>query len=814
MRDSLSRIAVVLLVASVLLSPLAIASPIVAQDTRERRVEGAAPDKAQRTWPSEQDSVVKKATSSSQLTQLTNEPAMRIALAIDARAATISTNAHLLNASELNSSAQPLQAARVRIESRFLSPSRQVNDKPYELEIARSVSRDEAERTVELVHRLTGESARSVHESQEKWKVILTTASREDADTLSAKLEDAGFEVLSSGGAQPRNGTSPANGTKELTAASIRTSSPANVNKLRLTSRPSAPTRELIAFARGAAPFLRSSAPLTFASSDETTAPVRLNDKPYRGKLEVFANPRGALTVVNVIGLEDYVRGVVPNELSPGGFPAIEALKAQAVAARTYAFRNRGQFASEGFDLLPTTRSQVYRGLTSEHPLASRAVDETRGVIATYNGEPINALYTSTCGGRTEDSENIFNEAVPYLRGRECAAEGKTPFAPFMIKSSRELFEIKDEKDLVSARDAALLAVDGFVLPVDKVSSAWLSSHISESEAREWLSATARLSRNSSFKPPDDATKPPAFSTALMAAVFGDLRADTLLNTADVDYLLGFHDAEQIPAANRADVAMLLRDRHLTLFADATLRPKEAMSRSHALHAIASLLEARGLLGLQKGTARPASAGLMMLRSTKGKDMPIVVSRDAFLFREFGENIYQMKSLVLVGGEPVTFHVSPKGQVDYLEVRPAANGASAERFSPFTNWTTELSLGEVQMRLGRSVRGVGAITDLRIAARGSSRRVIDLEVVGSQGTGHVRRGRIRSALGLREQLFVIDRVYNVNNRVVGFVFTGRGWGHGVGMCQVGAYGLARQGFTVEQILKAYYTGIELTKLYN
>src|SRR5207249_10840301 len=253
--------------------------------------------------------------------------------------------------------------------------------------------------------------------------------------------------------------------------------------------------------------------PLLFASSDESSAPMRFNDKPFRGKLEVFANPRGALTVVNVIGLEDYVRGVVPNELSPGGFPAIEALKAQAVAARTYAYRNRNQFAAEGFDLLPTTRSQVYRGLTSETSLTSRAVDETRGLIATYNGEPINALYTSTCGGRTEDSENIFNEAVPYLRGRECAAEVKAPFAPFTIKSSRELFEIKEERDLVFARDAALLSVNGFALPADKISSSWLSTHLSESEAHAWLNAAARVARNASFNAPEEVTKPPRFST-------------------------------------------------------------------------------------------------------------------------------------------------------------------------------------------------------------------------------------------------------------------------------------------------------------
>ena len=89
----------------------------------------------------------------------------------------------------------------------------------------------------------------------------------------------------------------------------------------------------------------------------------------------------------------------------------------------------------------------------------------------------------------------------------------------------------------------------------------------------------------------------------------------------------------------------------------------------------------------------------------------------------------------------------------------------------------------------------------------------DLEVVGTQGVAHIRGGRIRSALGLKEQLFVIDRAYDENNRVASFTFTGRGWGHGVGMCQFGAYGLAKQGLNVEQILKTYYTGIELTNLY-
>jgi stage II sporulation protein D len=730
---------------------------------------------------------------------------MRIALSTGASAVTISTTARLVAASDLPDANQPLETNRVRVESRTLSTSRPPIDHLYEMTLATSLPREEADRLNESVKQSVEEPAQVIADSADRWKVVIQKETTAQVEEMRAKLDDAGFEVISVRDIQKQTATNAL--TKNLLPASA----PAAASKLKYTARAASPSRELVAFARGAAPSLRSSAPLVFASSDEKTAPVRFNDKPYRGKIEVFANMHGSVTVVNVIGLEDYVRGVVPNELS---YPALEALKAQAIAARTYAVKNRGQFVSEGFDLLPTTRSQVYRGLTSETSLTSQAVDQTRGIVATYNGEPINALYTSTCGGRTEDAENIFNQAIPYLRGRECAVEGKAAFAPFTIKSSRELFEIKDERDLAYARDVALLAVNGLPLPVDKISSSWLASRISESEARDWLNNAARLARNLTFKAPDDPAKVGAFSTALMAAVYADRRADTLLNSADTDYLLSFRDGEEVPTANRADVAMLLREGMLSLFADATLRPKEAMPRSHALHAIAHLLESKNLLVLQKGTSRPATSGTMILRSNKGKDMPIAVNTEAFLFREFGENLHQMKSLALVGGEPLVFHVNASGQVDYLEVKPANNGAAADRFSSLTNWTAQMNLGAVQARLGRSVRGIGAITDLRIARQGSSRRVIDLEVIGTQGTAHIRGGRIRSALGLKEQLFVIDRIYNEADRVASFIFTGRGWGHGVGMCQFGAYGLAKQGLNVEQILKTYYTGIELTRMYN
>src|SRR2546421_7685354 len=170
-------------------------------------------------------------------------------------------------------------------------------------------------------------------------------------------------------------------------------------------------------------------------------SPIEVDNRRYRGAIEVFGNARNALTVVNELPVEDYLPGVVPNELSPTTFGEIEALKAQAVAARTYAMRNMGQSKNEGYDICATDACQVYMGEGSEHPLSSQAVMDTRGVIATYKDEPINALYSSTCGGRTEDAENIFDEKFPYLVSTIC--EYKHP-EPKPFSTSRSFPDWKD----------------------------------------------------------------------------------------------------------------------------------------------------------------------------------------------------------------------------------------------------------------------------------------------------------------------------------------------------------------------------------
>jgi stage II sporulation protein D len=610
--------------------------------------------------------------------------------------------------------------------------------------------------------------------------------------------------------APPAPTPADANGAQTASTPSNRDAT----GNVRLTSRASAPERGEALYEPGSAkPLLDLRTPVIFAPEDPELYSVRYNEKPYRGRIEVFANSKGTLTVVNVVSLEDYIRGVVPNELSPGGWPELEALKAQAVAARTYAVSNLGRFAAEGYDLTPDTRSQVYGGRSTEHPLTDRAVSETRGRILTYKGAPINALYTSTCGGRTEDGENIFGGSpVAYLRGRECALEAGDHFAALELRTSREPASIKLAEHQTSARDAALLAVQGFELPA-RLSDDWLASNVTAEEARSMLNRVASLARQPAPGLAPDVTRPAGFATALAAALDGESRGATLLNSADVEYLLAFRDADEVPQPNRADVAAMLREGHLALLPDGTLRPRQPLTRARTLRVVAHALEGRGLTRLQRATARVGVNNSLVLRPASGKDLSATAAADAFLFRAFGESLFPVREVRLVGGEPVVYHTNARGEVDYFEVRPAESGAASDRVSKYAQWAESLTPSGVLSRLSRSIPEVGTIQDLRVRRRGVSGRVLDLEVLGSSGTAHVRGGRVRSALGLREQLFVIDRTFDENGRVLKFTFTGRGWGHGVGMCQVGAYGLARAGMSYEKILKHFYTGVSVSKLY-
>lgn len=174
--------------------------------------------------------------------------------------------------------------------------------------------------------------------------------------------------------------------------------------------------------------------------------------------------------------------------------------------------------------------------------------------------------------------------------------------------------------------------------------------------------------------------------------------------------------------------------------------------------------------------------------------------------------MYPVREAALVGGEQVNYQLDALGAVKYLEIKPTETPTTAENMSPWEYWNKSLSAGEVQSRLSRYVRGIGTLYDVNVKKVGYSRRPVELEIIGSNGVKILKGGKIRSALRLPEQLFVMNKRYN-GATVAGYTFTGRGWGHGVGMCQYGAFGLAKMGVKYDEIIKHYYTGVDLTKAY-
>ena len=132
----------------------------------------------------------------------------------------------------------------------------------------------------------------------------------------------------------------------------------------------------------------------------------------YRGEI-LFYNFNDKITVINKIPLEEYLLGVVPSEM-PYKWN-IEAHKAQAIAARSYAVANLGKHASHGYDLTDTPKDQAYGGVSSEKPQTTRAVLDTEGIVITYNNKVIPAYYHSASGGFTKGAGQVWGKNLPYI---------------------------------------------------------------------------------------------------------------------------------------------------------------------------------------------------------------------------------------------------------------------------------------------------------------------------------------------------------------------------------------------------------------
>ena len=156
-----------------------------------------------------------------------------------------------------------------------------------------------------------------------------------------------------------------------------------------------------------------------------------LGGRAYRGKMEM----RGGVTAINVLSLDNYVQGVVPGEMPPSWLP--DALKVQAVAARTYALATDA--GGPLFDQYADTRSQAYHGMSAETPTTNAASRDTSGEVVLYNGALATTFYFSTFGGRTENVENVFYGAAPspYLKSVKDPYDGGSPRHTWQLRFTR-----------------------------------------------------------------------------------------------------------------------------------------------------------------------------------------------------------------------------------------------------------------------------------------------------------------------------------------------------------------------------------------
>ena len=152
---------------------------------------------------------------------------------------------------------------------------------------------------------------------------------------------------------------------------------------------------------------------------------VTVNGLTVAGRVTI-KRQNGKLAAINEVALEDYVKGVVPSEMNPSW--SFEALRAQAIAARTYGLYKIRQNGKKDFDVAASTKDQVYKGRAGADGPAGRAADETRGQVLVFQDEPILAAFFSTAAGPTEDALNVWSVDIPYLKGVECPFDMNSPY--------------------------------------------------------------------------------------------------------------------------------------------------------------------------------------------------------------------------------------------------------------------------------------------------------------------------------------------------------------------------------------------------
>ena len=487
--------------------------------------------------------------------------------------------------------------------------------------------------------------------------------------------------------------------------------------------------------------------------------------RSFRGELVLFINSRGGFNVINRVPLDSYLRGVIPKEMGPGQYPEIEALKAQAIAARTYTLRHLGEFSEEGYDICATPRCQVYGGKSAEHPLSDRAIRETEGQVLVYQEMLVDSLYSASCGGHTENVEAIFPlKQEQYLEGIACAERGGTRVSGASTSGSVE----------------AALAEK--VLP-DAVSSS----------LADLLLALYRRVRQ-------PAPDPNAVERLRAASTTADLRRS-------LERLFGSKlDRRLLGRGSAAVTEDGLGPSGLEL--SRVLRRPGSQPIAIAPERLALLLaDELGLIDRYRAHFLDASQKSLVKMRVLGRQQVLPLADQPITGTASSNGPSRPGALDLYPGDRLEVWALRGEVVGLLGVD---RGLSEPVLAP-RRWTRFRSDAQARRMVASRYPGFD-FQSLEVRDLGVSGRVSRLGLVARGGERMVIEGlAIRWTFDLLDTYFTVERHTNQDG-VQGWLFRGRGHGHGVGMCQLGAVAMAERGLDHRQILGHYYTGVRLGRL--
>jgi stage II sporulation protein D len=435
-------------------------------------------------------------------------------------------------------------------------------------------------------------------------------------------------------------------------------------------------------------------------------------------------------------------------------------------------------------------------------------------------------MFMSTCGGKTEDFSNIFGGPdIPYLKSVFCAIENGPEKGVTILEGKHPLDQaILSNDGNLANRNIELARVLGLTEPGVEISPEYLAAPAKQEEVVRWVDNARKLAQTKPSENPSAAkgadTRSGFFRYAA-ESFFGASEIKRKISTRDMQYFIGnLQDGDAVPETARYSLSYLMKAGLWRPNSDNTVRPDEPIQRGDALFILIKWIEFTRPDVLRKGTfvtSKPAESedaaitAISIKSGSKTQEFPL--SENPYLFRLDTGRTTPVSSIKIIGNEKISFHLAASGTIDFLEIELSPNGASSDRYSPIANWDTKMDRSTVGDKLKTLTGNIGQLRDLKPAKIGNSGRMVQIEAIGSKSSAVIMGYKAKNALGLSDTPLTVTREYSADGSVASFIFHGRGWGHGVGLCQTGAFGMARAGHSYEEILKTYYQGVEIKKVY-